>query len=245
MKIYISIPCADQKIFFKCSESLFKLIKEFDKNYIQYSINYSYGSLISRIRNNETHKFLKSDCDYLLFIDSDVYNFEYYIVKVLMDMIKYKYQVVGLSYPLKQFNDDLLLHNINNKKPLFDTCTSFNINLLSSDLGKNLESIDKNGYLEVKHLPTGCLLVNRFVFYELAVAKVVKSYVENNETIFNYFDCRIYKDHYLSEDYSFCQYCHEMNIKNYCLVSANLSHIGYFNYKGNLKDCMKKFHLIF
>ena len=46
MKVYISIPCADQKIFFKCSESLFKLIKDFEKNNIDYSINYAYGSLI-------------------------------------------------------------------------------------------------------------------------------------------------------------------------------------------------------
>jgi len=234
MKVYISIPCSDQKIFFKCSESLFKLIKQFEENNIEYSINYSHGSLISRIRNNETYKFLNSDCDYLLFIDSDVFNFENYMVKVLQDMLLYNYKVIGLSYPLKQFDNSLLIYNINNRLPLFDTCTNFNINFVN-----NLTE-DKNGYLEVRHLPTGCLIINRIVFYELAVAKIVKSYTEEDKTIFNYFDCRIYKDKYLSEDYSFCEYCHEMGIKNYCLVNAKLSHIGYFNYTGKLKDLIEK-----
>ncbi len=239
MKVYISIPCSDQKIFYKCSESLFKLIKEFEDNNIEYCINYTHGSLITRIRNNESHKFLKSDCTHLLFIDSDVYGFENYIVKNLKDMENYKYDVIGLSYPLKKFDKDLLIFNINNNHPLFETSTRFNINLLDSDLKNNLKNINNN-YLSVKHLPTGCLLINKNVFNRLSV----NSYLENNERIYNFFDCRIYNDRYLSEDYSFCQYCIDNNINIYCFISANLSHIGYFNYYGNLNDAMKKFYLI-
>jgi hypothetical protein len=244
MKVYISIPCADQKIFYKCSESLFKLIKDFEKNNIDYSINYSHGSLIPRIRNNETSKFLKSDCDYLLFIDSDIFNYEHYIVNILKDMVLYNYKIVGLSYPLKQFNNDLLLHNIIKKNQLFDTCTKFNINFISPNLKENINNIDARGYLEVQHLPTGCLLIYKDVLSQLGLCNSIKSYLENNNRIYNFFDCRVHNDKYLSEDYSFSQHCIDAGIKNYCFVNANLSHIGYYNYNGSLRDCMTKYYLI-
>lgn len=243
MKVYISIPCSDQKIFYKCSESLFKLIKDFEDNEIDYSINYSSGSLIPRIRNNEVHKFLKTNCDYLLFIDSDVYGFENYIIKILKDMINKNMKVCGISYPLKQFDNNLLCYNINNKEPLFETSTRFNINLLEPNLKLNLKNI-KDDYLKVKHLPTGCLLIKKDVFFLLGLDNKVKSYTENNERIWNYFDCRVYDDRYLSEDYSFSQYCLDAGIDNYCYVKADINHIGYFDYKGNLRECIKKYYLI-
>jgi hypothetical protein len=244
MKVYISIPCCDQKVFYKCSESLFKLIKEFEDNEIEYSINYSYGSLISRIRNNEVHKFLKTNnCDYLLFIDSDVYGFEDYIVKILKDMKNKDMKVCGVSYPLKQFDNNLLCYNINHQLPLFETATRFNINLLDPNLKLNLENI-KNDYLKVKHLPTGCLLIQKNVFFLLGLDNKIKSYMENNHRIWNYFDCRVYDDKYLSEDYSFCQYCLDAGIDNYCYVKGNINHIGYFDYNGNLEECIKKYYKI-
>ena len=246
MKIFISIPCSDQKIYYKCVESLFKLIKEFEDNDIEYNINYSHGSLIPRIRNNETNKFLKSDCDYLLFIDSDIYGFEDYIIKILLDMKNKNMKICGVSYPLKQFDNNLLCYNINNKKPLFETSTLFNINLLNDNLKENLKNID-NDYLKVKHLPTGCLIINKDIFQLLIDCNIIKSYKSdtgNNDIIYNFFDCRIYNDKYLSEDYSFCQYIRDCNINIYCLVNANISHIGTFNYYGNLKENIKKFYLL-
>ena len=152
-------------------------------------------------------------------------------------------RVCGISYPLKQHDNNLLSFNINNKLHLFDTSTRFNINLLNPNLKQNLKDIEDD-YLKVQHLPTGCLLVEKDVFFQLVLCADIKSYQENDKTIFNFFDCRVYNNKYLSEDYSFSQYCIDSGINNYCFVKGNIGHIGYFNYKGNLKECIKKYYLL-
>ena len=233
MKIYIAIPSGDNKIYCKTTQSLINMTKILNDNKILYSINFYYGSLIPRIRNNITSDFLKTNSTHLLFIDSDIYHFEKYI----MTMINYNKMIVGCSYPIKQFDNDLLLKNIKNKKHLFNSSTLFNINLLTDNINENINNINELGFLKVKHLPTGFLLISRMTF--IALESKVKKYLnENNKYVYNFFDTRIYKNRYLSEDYSFSQLCVDSNINLNCLTIAKIGHIGIFNYFGNLKDIL-------
>lgn len=235
MKLFISIPCADKKMFYKTTKSIFRLNKILDNLKIGYTISFNSGSLITRIRNNEVYKFLNSDCSHLLFIDSDVYGFEEHILKLLIS----KKDVVGISYPLKQFDNNLLTINKAQNKDLFKTSTRFNINLESNDLNLELSKIDENGFLKVKHMPTGCLLINKNVFDKLKLK--VESYIDYSKKIYNYFNTFIKNNNYLSEDYAFCQLCNENNIDIYCLTTANIYHIGNFDYHGNLKEMIEKY----
>ena len=234
--LFIAIPSCDNKIFTKTTESLLKLCKNLDLEYIKYSIHFYYGSLIPRIRNDIAHDFLKSNKTHLLFIDSDIFNFDKYI----LNLIKKDVLVAGCSYPIKSYNNNLLLQNIKNKKNLFDSATLYNVNLFSNNINENLDNVDKDGFLKVKHLPTGFLLIKNTTFFRLK--NKVKKYLDNNdEWIYNFFDVRIYNNKLLSEDYSFSQLCVDNDINNYCYILSSIGHIGINNYNGTLKKMLINF----
>ena len=236
IKLFIAIPSGDNKIYSKTTLSLLKLCKLLDSEYISYNVKFYYGSLIPRIRNEITNDFLKTDSTHLLFIDSDIFNYEKYIINLL----KKDVLVCGCSYPIKSYNNYLLMENIKNKKNLFDSACLYNINLFSNDINENLNNIDEDGFLKVKHLPTGFLLIKNATF--LRLKNKVKKYLDsNNEWIHNFFDVRIYNNKLLSEDYSFSQLCIDNNINNYCLVDSSIGHIGYNNFNGTLKKMLINF----
>jgi hypothetical protein len=236
-KIFIAIPSSDNKIFSKCTQSLLNLCKYLDDHKILYSTNFYYGSLIPRIRNEIVSEFLKTNSSHLLFIDSDLYNYERYF-----DILfKKNVEVCGCTYPLKSYNADLISKNIQNKKiNLFDSASLFNINLFNNNIPENINNIDSDGFLKVKHLPTGFLLIKDTTFLKLK--NKVKKYLDSsNQWIYNYFDVRIYKDRYLSEDYSFSQLCVDNNINNYCYMESYIGHIGINNYKGNIRKVLSNY----
>lgn len=67
-KIFFGVPSADRRIDVDCAISMFKMILKYGgEHYFHMGI-----SDIALARNYVIHRFLKSDCDWLMMIDSDI-----------------------------------------------------------------------------------------------------------------------------------------------------------------------------
>lgn len=247
MNIFIGIPTFNGDVNYKTILSLLKLFEKFKKINIEYRLVFKQGSHINRIRNEIVNEFLVSNYDKLLFIDADVYGFQNGVYKILKlcdnkthnGEYIYNNSLMGIAYPKKQFENVLLTKNLLTRSNLFYSSTLFNVNLEDNNVKDKLKESDKNnGLIKVKHLATGCLLIDRKIFEKI---KDVDFYTDmNNNKIYNYFDSFIKDGKYLTEDYGFCEICRRNKIDIYCLSDAHISHVGQFDYSGDFKDMLKK-----
>jgi len=181
----------------------------------KFSISLKTGSLITRIRNEYITDFIyNEEFTHLLFIDNDLYDFE----NTLYQMITSGKKVIGGVY---------------RKKTKFE---EYNINLLNS-----IEKSLKNPIVEVKHIATGLLLIERSVAEEMALKLVDRRYLHNNKTYFDLFPCLIKNQRYLSEDYSFCELYREIGGKVYAILDSEITHNGIMNYRGNFKNYLNNY----
>lgn len=230
-KVFFGICSYDGKIHYQTMNSLLKTFSLLQKDNIDYEYNIRCGSHINRLRNELANDFLHSKCDYLIFIDADLYGFEHLILK----MIYSNADVIGGVYPKKQFVNDLLNLNIINKKNLFDTSTHFNCNLYDNEIEK---IIVENGIIDVKHIGAGCLLIKRSVLIFL------ENFVDCYKGVSDFFRSYVKDNNYLTEDYGFCQLCIDYKIKVKALIKFPLSHIGGFIYKGSFLEYIEKISII-
>ena len=189
--LYIGIPTIDSNIHSKTFLSIMKLKDELSKYDIKIKLDFEVGSLITRSRQNILKRFYNTeDADYLLFIDSDISGFEHYIINMVLFTDSRPLSVIGLTYQKKKnkfTKEDIKSNNV------------FNLNLFYSIQDTLKKSNDYSGFVKVKHLPTGCLLIPRQVVSELLELNPKK------REFFNFFDPMVKENQYLSEDYAFCE----------------------------------------
>ena len=214
MKILICIPTIDEKLHYKLMFSIQRITNYFKKNNILMVVKFKTGSLINRIRNEFITSFLEGDYTDLLFIDSDIYDFE----ETLIKMLKSKCFVVGGAYRKKELEEG---YNLNLKYSVNDSLLMGNI-------------------LEVKHMATGLLLINKEVFLDMIKHYTERTYYKQGKTYYNFFDSFICNDKFLSEDYGFCELYRHIGGKIYCVLDSKVTHHGSVEYKGDLKNFLSK-----
>lgn len=239
LSVYIGIPSLDGKISVRTMDSLIKTLTILNKEKIKCMYSVFQSSHINRSRNVIVSDFLNSGYSHLLFLDTDIYNFE----NVIMKLIEAKKDIIGACYPIKE------LHKLVIKKEdiynNFESCSKFNVNLINYP-AEILNS--KKSIIEVENIGTGLMLINRSIFM-----KLIKKYPErkyknnlnenaNEQYLYNFFDSFIdpEKKVYLTEDYGFCYLVRKIGNKIYAEIETTISHIGNFEFKGNLKDYLKK-----
>jgi hypothetical protein len=195
-----------------------------------YTIRIKCGSLITRIRNDFISDFLNSDCSHLLFIDSDLYDFKQTFLDLLCaDTPK----VCGGIYRKKQLKE------------------AYNVNLCKS-IEQTLEE-RKGAFIEVKHIPTGLMIIEKSVFYQMIISYPERKYLDGQTIKYNFFDAGVIEGRYLSEDYYFCDegrylsedyyFCElyrSIGGKVYAVLDSEVTHHGVLNYKGNFKNYLSK-----
>jgi hypothetical protein len=201
-------------------------------------------ALVTRARNNIVHNFLKSDSDYLIFVDGDI-QFNAYDILCLADLAtKYKdMQIITGAYPKKSINWERIQQLFNLKK--FKDFK--NIEKYTGDYVFNLSNPKKvfplNQPFKVQEAGTGFMLIKREVFEKFKESypeQIYREY-ETNELKTSYFDCKIEPKNkrYLSEDYMFCQYAKKIGIDTWLVPWINLNHMGSFLFKGFFSDVAK------
>lgn len=150
-------------------------------------------------RNQIVDDFLKSDCDRLFFLDSDVtFN--------PGDLIKTCYrpvELVGGCYPFK------------NKVESYPILWDPEIKYLR---------LDANGLLEVAGLPAGFLCLSRSVFEKFREAYPDREYDHQGHKFYAYFQYAFSKNGLYSEDNYFCHEWRSIGGKVYLDPELTLTH---------------------
>jgi hypothetical protein len=205
-------------------------------------------SLVSRARNNLMAKAMLKNPTHIFFIDSDIVWKAIDVLKLLMS----DKELIGGIYPKKKYNwkifeDKNILNKYdeNLKKSVFK-------NMFSSEDFPTCKLIDYNfatesaqvnvieNLIELKHLPTGFMMIKKCVVEDLMKEYKNTKYVDDvgflqkNENEFAYalFDCGVENNQYMSEDWVFCNRYKKTGGKIYADITIDLIHIGTTYYKG-------------
>jgi hypothetical protein len=189
-------------------------------------------SLITRARNTLAHKFMKSDCDALLFIDAD----HGWDANDVARMIESGKDFIGAIYPMKGLNwDNIRAAVVAGKENLEEYSGIFAMNLLEEE-----QEFNSNKPFKVKDIGTGMLFLTRKVFED--VKPHCRQYKNNNvgntgvefgEMITEYFTTTIDEnDILLSEDYAFCRMWQAIGGEVWSAPWVRISHSGDYNFAG-------------
>lgn len=184
-------------------------------------------SLISRARNRCVMYAMENNYTHLLFIDADMI-WTYNSLKLLL---KSKQMIVGGTYPLKSFPLQLNLNPLPEQR-------EFSIEKRTLADFKDWAHLyaDERGEVEVRHIPTGFMLINCEVFIEIAVRKLVQGYkyfdsaTNSIRGAYDMFPVRVHEDQYESEDWAFCTIAREAGFKIYLQTKAINAHTGNIHY---------------
>lgn len=204
-------------------------------------------SLITRARNYLADEFIRSEYDYLLFIDSDIH-FEAKDVLVLSHYAinNEEMDVVCAPYPKKAISWEKIKLAVDrgyaDKNPL----------LLEEFVGDyvfnpvdGVTQFKVSEPVEVKEGGTGFMLIKRSAFEAWDKAYPERLYkpdhartksFDGTREIMAYFDCVIdpSSKRYLSEDYMFCQHSRAIGLKVWMLPWIKLKHAGMYIFGGSL-----------
>lgn len=208
-------------------------------------------SLITRARNYCVANFLKSDCDYLLFVDSDIAWGAMdlmYMWHLLVEDPKMK--VLCALYPKKTIAWEKVLHAAksgrydNDPRGLEKVAGDMVFNPLPDEYPDGKAPVYEP--VKIKEGATGFMFIHRSVFEEYDKHHPERLYTPDHiregefkpgEQIMAYFDCIINdQNRYLSEDYMFSEVCRDMGIDIYALPLVELMHCGSYIFQGKLID---------
>lgn len=183
-------------------------------------------SLIPRGRNYCADYALRNGFTHLLFIDADlVWTWE----KARM-LVESGRDIVGGTYPVKVFPLTLNLNVLPEHKDIFGKDRQ------QDNYLELCKQADERGELEVKHIPTGFMMINCKVFATLAEKKLVKPYAtyapdkKQHYAMWDFFPSGVNGEQYLSEDWYFCHLAREAGYKIYLQTRAVCGHIGTHTY---------------
>lgn len=205
-------------------------------------------SLITRARNYIADEFMRSDCDHLMFIDSDI-GFNPHDVLALMAIQSQEnsnFDVIGGPYPKKCISWEKIKVAVDkgfaDQDP--ETLSNFVGDYVFNPKG-GTSHIPLQEPVEVLEIGTGFMMIHRRVLekfneqfpeYAYRPDHVRTVEFDGSREIMQYFQAEIVNKRYLSEDYWFCQKIQEMHMKTWLCPWMRLQHAGSFIFGGSLID---------
>lgn len=192
-------------------------------------------SLITRARNILTETFLRTNSDYLLFIDAD----EGFAHDGVVKMISENADLVGAAVPMKGINWERVRKAAKEDKPDLDRYTAiFNVNM-SKEQKQQLKE-NPNKLVEVDFIGTGLMLISRRVFE--TIKKDISQYrcdqdkvgtIVYGDPIYDFWQTTIddNSQRLLSEDYQFCKLWKKSGGKVYLAPYVRVQHVGTYWFK--------------
>ena len=218
--LYIAMPCYDS-VKIQTMVSMCKLVADLTRAGIKVDINTLKSPYVSYARNILTAQFMKSDKDYLLFIDADV-EFE---PECPLRMVVAQKDIVCTPYRVKTNDPDVVRYT---------TTVPDNDNV----------KVLPGGLVELTRGPSGMMLIHRRVFetlmknrpyLEIQAHQPVDLFPEGFK-IFSFWDC-IFKDgKWTGDDIAFCNLATENGFKLYANIESTMVHHGGYGYKGRFGD---------
>jgi hypothetical protein len=165
---------------------------------------------VDAARNELVGDFLASDATDLLFWDADVGC----MPATVMRLVKATRPVVAAIYPKKTDDEEYPV-----------------------DFLKGAHTLDGEGLIEAKMVPTGLLRINRRVFE--AMAPTLKTYKGRDRELHAYFETDI-REAYHGEDVEFCRKWRELGGKIRVAPDETLSHTGPKAWIGNVGHSLRQ-----
>jgi len=197
--VSIGYPCYDNRCEAVAMQTLMQCL--YDKSHPVKGIIMQNGdSLVTRARNKTVHDFLKTDNEYLLFIDNDIM----FRPDDIVSLVNRNLPIVGGLYFKKKLPYSPVL------------------NTVVKDYG--------NGLIEVAELGTGFLMIHRDVFIAIRNQFPENTYKNESDEAdgeyYDYFRVGVFDGRYLSEDYYFCAIARKAGFKVFCDTTALVRHAG-------------------
>jgi hypothetical protein len=236
-RIFIAVAVYDAMVHWSFNQSIINLIARLGEAGHVTAISYLPGNAdIQMVRNILSHRFLQSDYDSLLFIDSD----QSFNSAEVLRMIESDKDFIGAIIPKKTLNWEAIARAAKDGKEPLDLILYsgiFAANFLPVQI-----KVNQHEPLEVQSLGTGLLRLKRQVLNELKpFCREIKAH--NGETMTDFFaNVVIEGNRRLSEDYSFCQRWREIGGSVWAAPWVKVSHWGSFEYSANFTESLNYFH---
>lgn len=213
--IFIALPAYDFKVSLKLAVSLARFTQSAPQHGISVQIGSICGcSVVSRARNLLAQDMLDSECDYLLFIDSDI-NFEPDDILRLMAWGNDPKKGIVAAVPRTRSENKVYIADL--------------------DYDENGElTMNGMGLVRGKRVATAFMLVRREVFVTLTAANPQWSYYDkrSERMIPCLFDFELTEEGYMGEDFLFCDRVREHGFEVWIDPSIKLGHMGVQEYTG-------------
>jgi hypothetical protein len=216
-KIMIGLPAYDHKVGVKMAISLARLAQDVLEHGITIQISSICGcSVVSRARNLIAHEFLKSNCDHLLFIDSDIC-FEPDSVLRLLAWNQDRGVVAG-AYESRKPGKIFIL-------------------TLDHDKDENI-IMDEMGLVKARRVATGFMMIRRDVLETLAKNHPEWEHPDNiaESKLFGFFDFALTPEGYIGEDFLFCKRVIDAGFDVWIDPTIKLSHMGIHEYHSDFGE---------
>lgn len=232
-KIFIATPMYGGNCKGVYVDGLLSLILKLQAN--NYEAMYSKifnESLITRARNTLAHEFLKTDAEYMLFIDAD-HGFN---ADDIIRMIESGKDLIGAVYPMKNINWEMVIKAHENGHTDLESYSGF----FSANMLAGKQTITLTEPVEVENVATGMMLISRKVFE--AMIPSCEQYgnhgntgaIDMGDLVYDFFKTEIdERGILLSEDYYFCKKWKELGGTVYAAPWVNITHAGDYNFLGN------------
>ena len=213
MVIYVGLPMygGAHGLFVRCLLSLqVSLIEKGHDVIFDIVMN---GSILPKVRNGIVKRFIDSQADVLLFIDSDMV-FE---IPTIEKLINAPFDVSAVNYRKKNNNIEYTA-----------------IPVLRDGVPTGIK--DKDTWVRVESAGTGIMAIKRQIIDSMIDRYPELVYEQNVPCLF---DFTLKDGKYYGEDYTFCQRASESGGKIYILADCFIGHIGDTVYGGNYHEYLR------
>lgn len=247
-EILVATPCYNDCITNTYFRSVLKAIAHF-KNTGSANLHFFTvaDSLVTRARNVCAAIFLKNSLyTHLMFVDADI-GFEPEDIERLLEKHE---PFVCSPYPIKRYNFDKV-REIDSGKLERMTGDEIRAKLLRYNVhvSKNIGNYSReimNGFMEIDRAGTGFMLIRREVFDLMMKEYPMLRYKSHDaqekqyeDFLWLFFDCMVDDDnHYLSEDFAFCERWRNLGGKIWLDLKARLTHTGIEHFRGDMVQVM-------
>lgn len=206
-KVMLGLPAYDHKVGLKMAVSMMRLAQQVLDYGITLQVSSICGcSVVTRARNLIAYEFLQSDCDHLMFIDSDMTFEPESVIRLLA------------------FNQD---------RPIvagaYEARKDGKIYILTLDHDANGNVImDDMGLVKASRVATGFMMIRRDVFTTLAEKHPEWLHMDTNSTnmLYSFFDFKVTPQGYIGEDFLFCQRAIDAGFSCWIDPTIKLGHMG-------------------
>jgi hypothetical protein len=209
--LLIAIPAYQGVVATETAASLIEVVPLLKQAGMKVQTHFLNGSCyIDSARNDLVAEFLESGFSDMLFIDADVGFLAGTIIRLCMATRPF----VAAIYPKKEQDEKI----------------SFPVEFLVGE-----RWTDKEGLVEVKMVPTGCLRLNRAVFDHVQAPEYTNSRGRKQRAYFR----TEFREFHFGEDVEFCRFWREAGGKVWIYPDALMAHFGFKSWRANCGEVMK------